>query len=167
MPEKYQCPACQQFKDVTLFTARPVDERCDVCLPVDQAMVAMDKKVQLAHDKMAAIFDAVEKGQSLGPIERVLQAGYEAFGGEHQLMLKWAECVNNLMDTNKYHAAAQNIMSFFKLHAKVDHMRMEDDWRNMDDAKVEATLQRKMKALMAKMERDEAETKTIEGLVQS
>jgi hypothetical protein len=39
------------------------------------------------------------------------------------------ECVNNLMDTNKYHAAAQHMMSLLKLHAKVDHMRMEDDWR--------------------------------------
>jgi hypothetical protein len=98
MPEKYKCPGCKQFKDVSMFSARPVDERCDVCLPVDQAMVAMDKKVQLAGNKWAAILDKVRNGQELVPVERMLQTGYEQWGGEQQFMHDGVQCVKDLAD---------------------------------------------------------------------
>lgn len=159
MPEKYKCPGCQQFKDSSEFNCRPSDQRCNVCLPADVAMVAFERNAELAGKKVAAIFDKVETAKSLGPVERLIQAGYEQWGGEQQFMHDWVACVKNLMDANKHHAAAQNMMSFLKLHAKVDHMRMEDDWRNMDDDKVEARLKQRMATLMAKMEAD----KVIEG----
>jgi hypothetical protein len=90
MPEKYQCPGCQQFKDISMFTARPVDERCDVCLPVDQAMVAMDKKVQLAGNKWRPSSTSREKGQVAGSRRaNDCRPDTKQLGGEQQFMLMW------------------------------------------------------------------------------
>ncbi len=128
-------------------------------------MATYDANVQLAGKKWAAVVDKVGKTTGLGPVERMLQSYYTEWGGEEQFAHDLVQCHKNLIDTNKFHAAAQNMAAMLKLHAKIDRDRMEDNWRQMDDASVDQNLQKKMIALMAKMEADKAKRETIDGLI--
>lgn len=166
MPEKYQCPACKQFKELTHFSARPVDNRCDICLPPDQAMVAYDKKVQLAGNKWASMLSQAEKGTTLAPLERMLQAAYDEWGGTQSYVHDLVTWIKDLADCGKTNAAVAHMMAMLKLHAKVDHMRLEDNWKQMDDATLKSTLQLKMMALMAEMDKESAKGETIDALLE-
>lgn len=159
MPDK-KCPACEQIFDLTSFEGLPLDERCRNCIPTDVAMALYDKRIQEAGHTMAQILDANDHGVSLKPLERMVSLAYDNWGGANAFMGDVVQWIRDLAITPKGKASAlSNAMKLLNLHAKVDRMRLDEDFKRMDDATLRETVKLKLMALFAEASIDDAKKK--------
>jgi hypothetical protein len=134
------CPACKQHWPVTSFECLPLDLRCNRCVPVESAMVLYDKRVQQAGHVVSQLLDANDTGKGLKPLERMVQGFYDAWGGPAALCDDMATWVKDLAATGKKAQAVSALTKILNLHGKIDRMKLEDDWKMMDDETIRATL---------------------------
>jgi hypothetical protein len=152
-----KCPQCKKELPLTSFRGLPLDQRCDDCIPEDVKWSLYDKRVQEAGQTVASILDASEHGMSLKPLERMVTLAYDAFGGPNVFMENVAQWMKDLSATPKGKGAALNAaMKILNLHAKVDRMKLEDDWKQMDDTTLRATLKIKLMALLSEAQTEQA-----------
>ncbi len=125
-----------------------------------------DRRVQEAGHTVAQILDANEHGISLKPLERMVNLAYDSWGGPNAFMVDVVQWIKDLSATPRGKAAAlSNAMKILNLHAKVDRMKLEDDWKQMDDTTLRATLKIKLMALLSEAQTDEAKKKAKEHLL--
>lgn len=159
------CPQCGLEKAITTFECLPLDERCSHCIPADTARELYDKRVQQAGQKLAQILDANEASKGLKPLERMVSQAYDSWGGPAAFMEDGVTWIKDLAANPRTKAAAvQAWHKLLTLHAKVDRMKLEDDWKQMDDETLRANLQLKLMALLAETETDKAKKDTIDKL---
>jgi hypothetical protein len=160
------CPQCKQHWPKTNFECLPLDLRCNRCIPADTAMQLYDKRVQQAGQKLAQILDASESNKGLRPVERMLSRGYEAWGGEAAFMEDGINWIKSLADNPRTRSLAVAAWGkILALHAKVDRMKLEDDWRQMDDETLRETLKMKILELGSEAIEDQAKDKTKKFLL--
>jgi len=149
--EKLQCPGCLAWKPVIEFDGLPVGEkRCQACVPVDQAMRIQDLRVKKAGQVIAKLFDANEAGKGLRPLEQMVSQGYDAWGGPVAFMEDVVTWIKDMGDHPKTKPqAVQAALKLLGFHAKVDRMKLEDDWKQMDDETLKATLIVRMTELLS------------------
>lgn len=163
----HQCPACKRVLPLTDFAYIPVDERCQACVPRDQAMALWDLKQQQAGQTIARILDSQDSYKTLKPLERMVSLAYDAWGGEHAFMEDVVEWIKDMGSHNKTKGAAINaVMKLLALHAKVDRMKFEDDWKQMDDQTLRDTLKMRMMELFAEASEDRAKKEALQNLVE-
>ena len=143
------CSACLEVKPTTHFDCLPADPRCRDCLPVDVARAKSQELIDLAHRKLAQIFDANEKDAGLPALETMIKSAYGAWGGTHTFCQDIKAGYDALVAQKKYNAAVNVQMGLMKLHARVDKMKQEDDWRQMDDDRLKESLQIQLMHLLA------------------
>jgi len=161
-----KCPACKKIKEQAHFHGLPLDQRCVECIPSDIAMVLYDKRVQEAGQTVAAIFDASDQGVSLRPLETMVALAYDAFGGPHIFMRNVVQWIEELSTNPRTKGIAlTNAMKLLGLHAKVDRMRLDEDFKRMDDETLRATLKIKLMALATEAMADEAKAKAIKNVL--
>lgn len=162
-----KCPQCGEWKPLPHFSYLPADARCDVCLPPlsTEAAVLYDKRVDLAQKKMAKIFDASERATNLEPLERVVKAAYDAWGGPNSFAEDIVEWIKNLADKGKYAQAINAGLQLMKIHGRIDKMKQEEEWQAMDDPTVRATLQAKLASLFASQLMEEEGQKVLDSLI--
>jgi len=155
--DKLFCPQCKEWFPKTHFTCLPLDLRCNKCIPGEVAAVLYDQKVEKAGQVMSKIFDQNPANASLRPLERMINGAYDAWGGPGAFCNDVVKWMKDLGDTPRGKSAAVSAaMKLMALHAKVDRMRLEDDWKQMDDQTLRDTLKVKMMALMAEAQTEDA-----------
>ena len=133
---------------VTSFGQLPLDLRCTRCIPVDLAMKLHDARIQEAGHVVAQLFDANDAGKGLKPLERMVSQVYDAWGGSAAFCEDVVEWIKDLADQGRGKGAAvQASLKLLTLHAKVDRMRLDEDFKKMDDATLLATIKLKIKQL--------------------
>jgi hypothetical protein len=147
------CPACNEIKPLTHFEFLPADHRCTACVPVDVTSVNRQKLIDLAQRKLAQIFDANERAVGLPALEQLLNGIYGAWGGVNSFCHDIKDNYDSLVEQKKFNAAANVQLGVMKLHARVDKMKLEDDWRTMDDDRLKESLQLQLMHLMADEEK--------------
>jgi hypothetical protein len=151
------CPACKRVLPSTDFNYLPVDDRCSSCVPRDQAMALWDLKSKQAGQTMARILDSTDSYKTLKPLERMVSLAYDAWGGEAAFMEDAVTWIKELSEHPKTKGQAVNaLMKLLALHAKVDRMKFEDDWKHMDDQQLRDTLKMRMMALFAEASIEQA-----------
>lgn len=161
-----KCPACKKEKEQAHFHGLPLDQRCVECIPTDTAMVLYDKRVQEAGQTVAAIFDANDQGVGLRPLETMVSLAYDAFGGPHVFMKNVVQWIEELGSNPRTKGAAlTNAMKLLGLHAKVDRMRLDEDFKRMDDETLRATLKIKLMALATEAMADEAKKSAVKSIL--
>jgi len=161
-----KCPACNKEKGQEHFHGMPLDLRCKDCIPADTAMLVYDKRVREAGQTVAAIFDANDQGVSVRPLETMVSLAYEAFGGPHIFMQNVVEWIKELGNNPRTKGVALvNAMKLLNLHAKVDRMRLDEDFKRMDDETLRATLKIKLMALASEAMADEAKKGAIQSIL--
>lgn len=164
-PKKIFCPQCKEWFPETHFMGLPLDLRCNKCIPQDAAMALYDQKAQLAGQTMAKIFDSAESAKSLKPVERMVSQAYDSWGGPAAFMEDWVQYVKEMAQNPRTKSAAVGAMNkILALHARVDRMKLEDDWKQMDDETLRATLKVKMLALMSEAAIEEGKKKGLDLL---
>lgn len=164
--ETLLCPACKRNLPVTAFAYLPVDERCHACVPRDQAMQLYDLKVKQAGQVVAQILDGQDSVKGLKPLERMVSLAYDAWGGEHAFMEDVITWIKDLSAHQKNKGQAVNAaMKLLALHAKVDRMKFEDEWKQMDDEQLRNTLKMKMLELLAEAATDGARKEAVAALL--
>ncbi len=97
---------------------------------------------------------------SLKPLERMVNLAYDSWGGPNAFMNDVVQWIKDLSVTPKGKSSAlSNAMKLLNLHAKVDRMKLEDNWKSMDDDTLRATLKIKLMALLTEAQTDEAKKK--------
>ncbi len=166
MPEIH-CPACDKPWPSTDFECLPLDNRCRRCIPSDVAMRLYDKRVQQAGHTMAQILDANSHNVSLKPLETMVSLAYDCYGGPRAFMEDAMNWIKDLALTGRGKGVAvSHMMKLLQLHAKVDRMRLDEDFKRMDDETLRATIKMKMMALFAEAATEEGKKtamKTILG----
>jgi hypothetical protein len=163
--KKHFCPQCKEWHPLTHFNGLPLELRCNKCVPVEAAMLLYDEKVKLAGQKFAQTLDAAGTARSLKPLERMVQQTYDAWGGSAAFCEDVVSWIKDLASTGRgKNAAVQAAMKLLTLHAKVDRMRLEDDWKAMDDATLRETLKLKMLQLFAEAQAESTKKGFIEGV---
>lgn len=148
--KKIFCPQCKEWYPETHFMGLPLDLRCNKCIPQDAAMTVYDEKAKLAGQTMAKIFDANDKAKTLKPVERMVTQAYDSWGGAAAFMEDWVTYVKEMAANPRTKPAAVSAMNkILALHAKVDRMKMEDDWKQMDDETLRSTLKLRMLELLS------------------
>lgn len=156
MSEQLLCPTCGQWKDLSHFSGLPVDKRCLDCVPTDEAARIWDLRVAKAGQTFAQLMDASGKGSSLKPLERMVSGAYDAWGGPQAFCEDIVTWIKELADTGRGKGSAINAaMKLLTLHAKVDRMKLEDDWKQMDDDTLRATLKLRMLELFAEAQSEQ------------
>lgn len=151
-----KCPQCRKELPQTSFAGLPLDERCRDCIPPDTAERLYDKRIQEAGHAVAQILDANEHGMSLKPLERMVNLAYDAWGGPNAFMTDVVTWIKDLAISPKGKGSAlSNAMKLLNLHAKVDRMKLEDNWKQMDDDTLRATLKIKLMALLTEAQLDQ------------
>jgi hypothetical protein len=155
---RHTCQACKQQKPLDHFTALPFDHRCNVCLPPDTDIAVLrDKQADEARRRLAAVTDSVERHQSLEPVERLLMGIYGAFGGSHVFCEYLAGGIKQLYEIKKTPQAVAASINLLRLNSKVDKLKAEDDWRQMDDATLKEALRMKSLGILAELAIDDAQ----------
>ncbi len=161
-----KCPACQRERGTEFFHGIPLDQRCVECVPTGTAMELYDKRVIEAGQTVAAIFDANEAGVSVRPLETMITLAYDAFGGPHRFMKNVVQWIEELGANPKTKGVALvNAMKLLNLHAKVDRMRLDEDFKRMDDETLRATIKAKAMALAVEAMSDEAKKKAFKNIL--
>lgn len=163
MPE---CPACKKDKGPEHFHGLPLDVRCKDCIPPDTAMAIYDKRVQEAGHTLSKILDANEQGISVKPLERMVSLAYESWGGPNVFMkdvVTWIQELGNNPKTKG--VALVNAMKLLNLHAKVDRMRLDEDFKRMDDDTLRESIKLKIMALFAEASNEEAKAKAMKSIL--
>lgn len=161
-----KCPSCKKELPSVEFTGLPLDQRCRSCIPPEAAMSLYDKRVQEAGHTVAQILDANEHGMSLKPLERMVNLAYDSWGGPNAFMTDVVQWIKDLSVTPKGKSSAlSNAMKILNLHAKVDRMKLEDNWKQMDDDTLRATLKIKLMALLTEAQVDDAKRKAKDHLL--
>lgn len=159
-PEQLHCPTCGQWKDKHHFGGIPVDKRCVDCVPPSEAAMIYDLRVEKAGQTFAQLMDANAKGGTLKPLERMVSGAYEAWGGPAAFCEDLVMWIKELADTGRGKGTAINAaMKLLTLHAKVDRMKLEDDWKQMDDDTLKATLKLRMLELFAEAQSEQNKKK--------
>lgn len=140
----YTCPQCKKFKPLTDFQGKPYDTRCVECIPRDRLMELADKVQALAMRKASQLMDLAESDQGLKPVEKMLTALYARWGGYNAYVEDLSEGVKRLYDTGKVRDAVNAQLRLLQIHTKIDKMKQEEDWHLMDDAAIQAALQRQL-----------------------
>lgn len=143
------CPQCKERKPLTYFGHLPADNRCESCIPEDVAHSKSQELIDKAHRKLAQILDANEKAVGLPALEQMLHGVYSAWGGVSTFCHDIKEGHDALVAQKKYNQALNAQLGIMKLHARVDKMRQEDDWRQMDDDRLKESLQIQLMSLLA------------------
>ncbi len=165
-PETLFCPQCKEQRPTTSFECLPLDLRCNRCIPADTAMALYDARVQQAGQKISQILDASGAGANLAPVERMLSQAYDRWGGAGAFMEDVVGWIKDLAASGRGKGAAVNAcMKMLALHAKVDRMKLEDDWRAMDDEQIRATLKVKMLALLSDGMLEDAKKSAVKGIL--
>lgn len=167
MPQdSFKCTGCRKELPATSFAGLPLDTRCRDCIPPDTAMEIYDKRVQEAGHTVAQILDANEHGMSLKPLERMVNLAYDSWGGPNAFMTDVVQWIKDMAVNPKGKATAlSNAMKILNLHAKVDRMKLEDNWKTMDDDTLRATLKIKLMALLAEAQTDEGKKRAKDHLL--
>lgn len=169
-PEKLFCPQCKEWKEKASFTLLPLDLRCQGCVALssDQAMELYDKKVELAGQKISQLLDGVEHARSLKPLERMLDMFYDQYGGGHVFMgdvVTWIKQIADKPGGKGLSTAVAAAMKILQLHAKVDRMKIEEDWNQLSKEEIKTKLQLKMMAILAEAELPGVKKSAIKGLL--
>jgi hypothetical protein len=143
------CYQCGERKPITHFNHLPADKRCATCIPTDVAHAKSQELIDLAHRKLAQILDANEKAVGLPALEQLIHGIYGAWGGVSTFCHDIKDSHDALVAQKKYHQALNAQLDVMKLHARVDKMRQEDDWRQMDDERLKESLQIQLMSLLA------------------
>jgi len=168
--KKLFCPQCKSWLPASCYNSLPLDLRCNKCLPLEASMAIYDQKVALAGQKVAQVIAKYGNGKSLEPLARIVDGFYDAYGGVDPLCEDLAQWVKELAATNKKSQALSFVAKLMSIHAKVESNQVEENWNNLTKAEIEARLQLKMAAIMAKIETPEAKKealRTITGSAQS
>lgn len=140
---------------MTHFNGLPLELRCNKCVPADVAMAVYDDKVKLAGQKLAQALEGIGGKQNLQPLERLVRGFYDVWGGEKPFLEDVVSWTKDLGSNPRTKGSALGIcMKILALHSKVDRLKKEDDWKQMDDATLKATLTMRMMALMAEAEEE-------------
>lgn len=154
--EHMTCPQCGQSYPITSFGCLPLDKRCNRCIPVDMAMKLHDARVQEAGHVVAQLFDANDAGKGLKPLERMVSQVYDAWGGSAAFCEDVVEWIKDLAEQGRGKGSAVNAaMKLLTLHAKVDRMRLDEDFKKMDDETLRASIKLKIVQLFAESQEDE------------
>jgi hypothetical protein len=128
-------------------------------------MSLYDDKVKLAGQKFSQVLDAAGKAKSLKPLERMVGQCYDAWGGSAAFCEDVVTWIKDLAGSGRGKSmAVMAAMKLLTLHAKVDRMKLEDDWKAMDDATLRSTLKVKMLQLFAEAQADSGKKGFIEGV---
>jgi len=150
LEEVRECPQCKSRRPLSAFEGLPVDARCNSCVTTGEAMQIYDQRVQMAGQKLSRILDANQAGKQLKPLERMISQCYDAWGGPAAFCEDVVGWIKDLADQGRGKGAAVNAATkLLALHAKVDRMKLEDDWKQMDDATIRDTLKLRLMELMA------------------
>lgn len=162
-----QCPQCQKDLPVTAFECLPLDLRCNRCIPMHQAMDLYDKRVQKAGHTLAQVLDQVGAATDLGPVERMLGRAYDSWGGEAAFMEDGVNWIKELADNPRSKGMAVSAwLKLLYLHSKVDRMKLEDDWKSMEEDQIKARLKEKMTAMFAEITLEDAKAKGMRLLTE-
>lgn len=161
------CPQCKQTLPKINFEQLPLDLRCRNCIPTQVAAVLYDERVKQAGQKLAQIFDGVESSKNLRPVERMIEGVYEAWGGPAIYCQDLVEYIKALTTGPKknYSAAVTAMGKLLALHAKVDRMKMEDDWKHMEEEQIRDRLKVKLAQLAAEVAFGEQKPEILKGLM--
>ncbi len=166
--ENRTCPQCKGTYPLTDFEGLPQDVRCNRCIPRDEALKLYDRKVQAAGQKLTQIMDSAQGAKSLKPVERLLSEAYDAWGGPGAFagdVVGWIKDLANMAGGKGKSAAVSASIKLLQLHARIDKMKVEDDWRKMDDATLRETIKIKMLALFAEATADDAKRDTLSLII--
>lgn len=143
------CPQCNERKPLTHFELLPADCRCTACVPLDVHRAKSQELVDRAQRKLAQILDANAKSAGLPALEQLINGLYGAWGGVNTFCHDIKDGFDALVAQKKYKQAVDVQLGVLKLHARVDKMRQEDDWRQMDDDRLKESLQLQLMNLLA------------------
>lgn len=161
------CPQCNRDLPETNFECLPIDARCDRCIPQEKAMQMYDQRVQKAGTKLAKILDAAGSGKGLRPLERMVTQCYDAWGGSAAFCEDVVQWIKEMSMQGRGKGMAINAaMKLLALHAKVDRMKLEDDWKQMDDATIRDTLKLRLMELMAEAAEESGKKEALDYLLE-
>lgn len=166
MSEDRFCPGCKKKRASTSFEGLPLELRCNHCVDSDKMLQIKDLNIDLAGKKLGQVLDAAGKGMSLPPLETAVAGLYDVWGGPRGLFKDFYDWTQACAASKKYSAAINAVVNILKLHAKVDRMKMEDDWKSMTDEQVRDKLKQKVSALIAEISVEDAKgefRKKLEG----
>jgi hypothetical protein len=164
--EQLTCHQCGQLLPITNFGHLPLDKRCNRCIPVDMAMKLHDARVQEAGHVVAQLFDAHDAGKGLKPLERMVSQVYDAWGGSAAFCEDVVEWIKDLAEQGRGKGSAVNAaMKLLTLHAKVDRMRLDEDFKKMDDETLRASIKIRLAALLAETEEESAKEKAVKKIL--
>lgn len=162
MSDTWKCPQCDKDLPTTSFECRPLDLRCNRCIPQDKALELYDQRVKQAGTKLSRILDASAGAKGLKPLERMVTQCYDAWGGSAAFCEDVVEWIKDLASQGRGKGAAVNAaMKLLALHGKVDRMKLEDDWKQMDDATIQASLKMRLRELMVEVELEDGKKDTM------
>lgn len=163
-----KCPQCKEDRPVAAFEHLPSDPRCDMCITTAEAMRLYDVNREKAGKALARVMDAVKAGKGLKPLERMVSQFYDAWGGSSAFTEDLATWIKDLASNPRSKGAAvQAAMKMLALHGRIDRMKFEDDWRQMDDASLRQNLKLKMAQLLAEVSDGDGKKTALEHLMGS
>jgi hypothetical protein len=163
--KKIFCPQCKEWYDSTHFQCRPLDLRCDKCIPPEVRAILYDQRVQEAGKQVAAVVDAAGDARNLRPLERMIDGIYDAWGGPTALCEDAVSWAKDCAATGKKGIALSFISKLLAIHAKVEKTRVEDDWNQLSKAEIKARLTLKLTAILAESEAPQVKKDAIKKIL--
>ena len=166
-PVERFCPQCKQQRPLTDFEALPLDLRCKACIPVDQALVLYDKRVQQAGNKLSQVLESA-KATELRPLEQMLDGLYDAWGGAAPFcedLVRWINEKADEVGGKGRRVAIDSAIKLLQLHAKVDSLKIEEDWNQLSRDQIEERLRKKMMALWVEQNLPEEKANAIKHIM--
>lgn len=164
--EKLFCPQCKEWFPKLNFGCLPLDIRCNRCIPTDVAMKLHDDRIKEAGHVVAQLFDANEAGRTLAPLERMVSQAYDAWGGSTAFCEDVVCWIKDLAETGRGKGAAVSAaLKLLTLHAKVDRMRLDEDFKKMDDESLKAAMKLRIMQLFAETQEETVKQKAMKKIL--